>query len=67
MEEKVKESAKILEEELKLFRRAKEEDLRKIMKEFVSIQKKSNEEMLDQWKSFSDKNSMLKLSLDTSK
>lgn len=45
MEEQVVATTKILEEELKLFKKSNERDLQAIMKEFVEIQKKTSENM----------------------
>ncbi|CDW76629.1 sorting nexin 1 [Stylonychia lemnae] len=52
MFEKVKESAKILEQELKLFRQQKEVELKALISEFVNIQKKSNEKLKNYWQGF---------------
>ena len=45
-------SSKCLDDELKLFRKSKQEEVNKIMKDFVAIMKKSSEEMKNQWSSF---------------
>lgn len=55
MQERVTESLKTLEIELKLFRQHKEIELKNIISEFVRIQKKSNQKMKVQWQGFLSK------------
>jgi len=60
MLEKVSESRKVLETELKLFRQQKEQELKGLISEFVRIQKKSNERMKNQWQQFLSKSDINK-------
>lgn len=55
MFERVKESAKTLETELKLFRQQKEVELKQLISEFVNIQKKTNDKMKNHWSNFLQK------------
>lgn len=55
MFERVKDSAKVLEVELKLFRQQKELELKALISEFVRIQKQSNERMKSSWQTFLNK------------
>jgi hypothetical protein len=55
MFELVKDSAKTLEIELKLFRQQKEIELKDLIRAFVDIQKKTNEKMKHHWQSFLQK------------
>jgi hypothetical protein len=52
MTEEVAISAKILDEEIKVFRKAKEADMQKLMIDFVQIQKQTSEEMQNHWSAF---------------
>ena len=58
--EKVSESRKVLETELKLFRQQKEQELKQLVSEFVRIQKKSNEKMKNSWQQFLSKSEISK-------
>lgn len=48
-QERVQESNRVLETELKLFKDEKEGELRFILSEFVRLQKATNEKLKNQW------------------
>ena len=52
MQEKVTESTKVLDQELKMFKQQKEMELKSMISEFVRIQKVANEKLKNQWGNF---------------